>query len=328
MTNKSDRQRGTRTRGGGSHKHNRGAGHRGGRGAAGRDKHEYHNHPPLGKHGFTPPSQQETNQVRLRELYERAYYANTPQLSGEGVFSLADGTILVDARVVAADNPEKRAEVLYQNDEPVATDGGTAVKNPTRVTGPAGDIRPSDTVQVVADEVTDPVVDAVESNGDELIEPPELQQMTIEFNKDNGNGGTKRKPDDEGGSSSGGTATEGRPLAERDPDPETVTSSDLNPEDVPVLYAKWRTGDDGERELIESLLDDYFADMYERGREGTLYELGEETITPEEVSETLDALQREWEEHLGEDYEPIDGGLKKDKREYLLSVRPAIEQPV
>ncbi len=49
MTSKKKRQRGTRTRGGGSHKHNRGAGHSGGRGAAGRDKHEYHNHQPLGK---------------------------------------------------------------------------------------------------------------------------------------------------------------------------------------------------------------------------------------------------------------------------------------
>ena len=55
MTNKKKRQRGSRTHGGGSHKNRRGAGHRGGRGNAGRDKHEQHNYGPLGKHGFTRP---------------------------------------------------------------------------------------------------------------------------------------------------------------------------------------------------------------------------------------------------------------------------------
>ncbi len=55
MTKKKKRQRGSRTHGGGTHKNRRGAGHRGGRGAAGRDKHEMHNHPPLGKSGFSRP---------------------------------------------------------------------------------------------------------------------------------------------------------------------------------------------------------------------------------------------------------------------------------
>ncbi len=55
MGSKKRRQRGSRTHGGGTHKNRRGAGHRGGRGAAGRDKHEFHNYEPLGKHGFTRP---------------------------------------------------------------------------------------------------------------------------------------------------------------------------------------------------------------------------------------------------------------------------------
>ena len=55
MTDKKRRQRGSRTHGGGSSKKRRGAGHRGGRGNAGRKKHEKHGQPPLGKHGFTRP---------------------------------------------------------------------------------------------------------------------------------------------------------------------------------------------------------------------------------------------------------------------------------
>jgi large subunit ribosomal protein L15 len=49
------RGRGSRTHGGGSQKNRRGAGHRGGRGDAGRKKHEYANHPPIGKSGFKRP---------------------------------------------------------------------------------------------------------------------------------------------------------------------------------------------------------------------------------------------------------------------------------
>jgi large subunit ribosomal protein L15 len=49
------RGRGSRTHGGGTQKNRRGAGHRGGRGDAGRKKHEYANHPPIGKSGFKRP---------------------------------------------------------------------------------------------------------------------------------------------------------------------------------------------------------------------------------------------------------------------------------
>lgn len=55
MTSKKRRQRGSRTHGGGSSKNRRGAGHRGGRGNAGRKKHEIHGQDPLGKSGFTRP---------------------------------------------------------------------------------------------------------------------------------------------------------------------------------------------------------------------------------------------------------------------------------
>ena len=49
------RGRGSRTHGGGSQKKGRGAGNRGGRGDAGRKKHESAKHPPIGKSGFKRP---------------------------------------------------------------------------------------------------------------------------------------------------------------------------------------------------------------------------------------------------------------------------------
>jgi large subunit ribosomal protein L15 len=49
------RGRGSRTHGGGTQKNRRGAGNRGGRGDAGRKKHEAKGHPELGKTGFKRP---------------------------------------------------------------------------------------------------------------------------------------------------------------------------------------------------------------------------------------------------------------------------------
>ena len=100
MTDKKRRQRGSRTHGGGTHKNRRGAGHRGGRGAAGRDKHEFHNHPPLGKHGFSRPDAATDNvvEVHARELDEEA-----PLLAAQGLAETEDDAYHVDARDVAED---------------------------------------------------------------------------------------------------------------------------------------------------------------------------------------------------------------------------------
>ena len=97
MTSKKRRQRGSRTHGGGSHKNRRGAGHRGGRGAAGRDKHEFHNHEPLGKSGFKRPEQvqEEVATVDVRELDENAVLYAADDLAEED----GDGYI-IDAREV------------------------------------------------------------------------------------------------------------------------------------------------------------------------------------------------------------------------------------
>jgi large subunit ribosomal protein L15 len=100
MTNKKKRQRGSRTHGGGTHKNRRGAGHRGGRGAAGRDKHEFHNYEPLGKHGFSRPDKvtDDVVTVDVQELDEDAAL-----LAAEGVAEETDGGYALDARDVVED---------------------------------------------------------------------------------------------------------------------------------------------------------------------------------------------------------------------------------
>jgi len=103
MTSKKRRQRGSRTHGGGSHKNRRGAGHRGGRGAAGRDKHEFHNYEPLGKHGFTRPEsvQDEVLEIAVQKLDEdAAVYA------AEGLAEETDDGFRLDARDIVEDGHE------------------------------------------------------------------------------------------------------------------------------------------------------------------------------------------------------------------------------
>ncbi|MES3516524.1 MAG: uL15 family ribosomal protein [Natronomonas sp.] len=103
MSNKKKRQRGSRTHGGGTHKNRRGAGHRGGRGAAGRDKHEFHNHEPLGKSGFKRPQKTDTSveTINLRELDE-----DVVVLAAEGVATETDDGFEIDVRDVVEDGHE------------------------------------------------------------------------------------------------------------------------------------------------------------------------------------------------------------------------------
>jgi large subunit ribosomal protein L15 len=106
MTSKKRRQRGSRTHGGGSHKKRRGAGHRGGRGRAGRDKHEKLLYPPRGKHGFKRPQKTDevVKTVNVRELDEDAVV-----LAAEGLAEETDDGYRVDARDVVEDGHEADA---------------------------------------------------------------------------------------------------------------------------------------------------------------------------------------------------------------------------
>ena len=103
MSDKKKRQRGSRTHGGGSHKNRRGAGNRGGRGAAGRDKHEFHNHEPLGKHGFTPPEavQKEVETIDIQIIDEDA-----PLLAAEDLAEEDGEGYRIDVRDVVEDGHE------------------------------------------------------------------------------------------------------------------------------------------------------------------------------------------------------------------------------
>ncbi len=103
MTDKKRRQRGSRTHGGGSHKNRRGAGHRGGRGRAGRSKHEFHNYEPKGKHGFNRPQdvREEVATIDVHKLDEDALLYAAEGLAEED----GDG-YRIDARDVVEDGHE------------------------------------------------------------------------------------------------------------------------------------------------------------------------------------------------------------------------------
>ncbi|NGM69447.1 50S ribosomal protein L15 [Natronolimnobius sp. AArcel1] len=100
MTSKKRRQRGSRTHSGGSHKNRRGAGHRGGRGRAGRSKHEFHNYEPKGKHGFKRPDgiRENVAEIDVQKLDEDAilYVA-------DGDAEETDDGYAIDARDVVED---------------------------------------------------------------------------------------------------------------------------------------------------------------------------------------------------------------------------------
>ena len=103
MTSKKRRQRGSRTHSGGSHKNRRGAGHRGGRGRAGRSKHEFHNYEPKGKHGFKRPQdiREEVLEIDVQKLDEDAILYVADDLAEE-----TDDGYELDARDIVEDGHE------------------------------------------------------------------------------------------------------------------------------------------------------------------------------------------------------------------------------
>jgi large subunit ribosomal protein L15 len=100
---KKRKQRGSRTHGGGSHKNRRGAGHRGGRGRAGRLKHEFHNYEPIGKHGFKRPDgiRDDVVEISVQKLDEDAVL-----YAAEGDAEEDGDAYVIDARDVVEDGWE------------------------------------------------------------------------------------------------------------------------------------------------------------------------------------------------------------------------------
>ncbi|WP_336135981.1 uL15m family ribosomal protein [Natronomonas amylolytica] len=157
MTSKKRRQRGSRTHGGGSHKNRRGAGHRGGRGNAGRDKHEYHNHEPLGKSGFKRPQKtdRDVETINLRELDEDISILVADDVAEES----GDG-YTVDARDVVENG--------YDADV-VKVLGGGQVHN---------------ALEVVADAFSDEAEEALEGAGGEAVLSERGEELAEEAEKD------------------------------------------------------------------------------------------------------------------------------------------------
>jgi large subunit ribosomal protein L15 len=145
MTDKKRRQRGTRTHGGGSQKNRRGAGHRGGHGRAGRDKHEYHHYEPLGKSGFKRPERSQTvvSEVKLRSIDE-----DLPLLVESGHVEETEDGYRVDARDLAEDPEADVIKVL----------GGGQLHH---------------TLEVTADDFTDGAREAIEAEGGAVVVPEE-----------------------------------------------------------------------------------------------------------------------------------------------------------
>jgi large subunit ribosomal protein L15 len=160
MTSKKKRQRGSRTHGGGTHKNRRGAGHRGGRGAAGRDKHEFHNHEPLGKSGFTRPekAKETVETIDVRELDEDA-----PLLAVEGLAEETESGYRIDVREIV--DPSEDVDAV-------------------KVLG-AGQVR--NELELVADGFSDGAIEKVEAAGGsvELTELGEKRQSEGESDDDN-----------------------------------------------------------------------------------------------------------------------------------------------
>lgn len=142
MTSKKRRQRGSRTHGGGTHKNRRGAGNRGGRGNAGRDKHQIHGQEPLGKHGFTRPPEldRDVREIALRSIDE-------------------------DVALWAADGRAEETDFGYKIDvRDVVEDGHQA--DVVKVLG-SGQVR--NQLEVVADAFTDAARDQIENAGGDAV---------------------------------------------------------------------------------------------------------------------------------------------------------------
>jgi len=153
MSDKKRRQRGSRTHGGGSHKNRRGAGHRGGRGRAGRDKHEFHNYEPLGKSGFDRPQKvkRDVETINLRTLDEDAVV-----LAAEGVAEETGDGYRIDARDVVEDGHEVDAVKLL---------GGGRVHNE---------------LEVVADDFSEDAAAALEDAGGEAVLSERGEELAAE----------------------------------------------------------------------------------------------------------------------------------------------------
>jgi large subunit ribosomal protein L15 len=302
MTDKKRRQRGSRTHGGGSQKNRRGAGNRGGRGKAGRDKHEIHNYEPLGKSGFSrPDSLKETvATVNLQEISEAGFY------SGTSVVFASDLTDLDDADSV---------KVLGK-----------------------GQLRQD--LMVVADQFSSSAIEEIESAGGQAKKPEEVEIKMKDKNNDDMEENEGYLDDLAGIVEEGEplepeqinkALEEGVGTGEIEYTYEIIldgveNTQDHSPDHILQLYrlqyAMEEAGLGTYR--LESVLDEYFSERASRGRKEEIKIDDMAEMTPEDVANGLRELEEEWEKQLGDAYNPMDSGLEDAKKDYLFSVREAL----
>lgn len=326
MTDKSRRQRGSRTHGGGSQKNRRGAGNRGGRGNAGRKDHEIHGKEPLGKHGFTQPPavQDEVETINIRKLDENAsFYAQ------QGKAEEYENGYRIDARdVVGVSLAEGASKARCPH---VKVLGGGRVH--TRL-------------EVIADEFSDSAIDLIESEDGEAIRAP-LGSVPAEDKTSKESGDKTMTVDKEPRKYLSEKRTEvsdGRVLTydeidvilelgeipdHRDSVYEILedhvqNSEDIEPKDVVTLYriSSFAKEYGFEVEQIENRIEDYFEDMdtSEDRKEQLRYGVSD-SLTPEQVREGLRSIEAKAKEIFG----TIDNGVEeivtRQKKNYLIAIR-------
>lgn len=321
MTSKSKRQRGSRTHGGGSHKNRRGAGHRGGRGAAGRAKHEFHNHPPLGKSGFSRPEsiQQEIGKINIQKVDEdAALYA------AEGIALKLDETYWIDLRSIVEDGWEVDVVRLLGN----------------------GQVRRS--LHIVADDCSDTARERVENNGGnvvtlqdgesstEMVETSEAGRETLQAVDQRMSIEWKRVR--EGAVLEFEEIEELLDLGQEGDLPELAyrivlrgftNAPEIYPIDVPALYLlkSYANKHNLESDPVDSYLDDFFeqAEIAEEFRVELRDSLPEE-VAPSQLYEVLvDRGERvahaESQAYGIEDAEEITQSVRESQRRYLGLVK-------
>lgn len=355
MTSKKRRQRGSRTHGGGSHKNRRGAGNRGGRGNAGRDKHEFHNHPPLGKDGFDRPEsvRTESSIIKVQKIDE-----DIAIFSADGLAEKVNGAYRVDVRDVVEDGYEEHVKVLgsgkvYNSLEVVADSfSGSAIQLIESAGGEAiltedlgSDSEIEEDHEVEGEVVSGPVIDDAVAgcagcatpvrspNGsggsDDLNDEDGLDDMS----SDDDLVGRYRRTVEDGEELSGEEVEEILDIAEDNIEEayelivENYRDVELSADDVLNLYEVKSAADRqglGTGEVSE-LLDGYFEDIYSESRVERLQYGMDEPGTVEDVREEMEGIEEAWENLVEvSDNEPNPEGLETEKKRYLMAVRSKV----
>lgn len=340
-TGKKNRYRGSRTHGGGTHKNRRGAGNRGGRGGAGRSKHEMQNHPPLGKHGFTPPAgtQATVETVNIQRLDE-----DTAILAADGLAEQKNGYHHIDVRDVAEDGYEVDQVKVLGNGQVrqklhVVADR-FSVPAKVRLENAGGDAELSDRGYL-----HEKLSDVFEIyDGYNEVDNIKASDIRIESMNDNDQEYVRRRAAEvsQGLPLKRSQVTHLLGLGDASEDPGLLydisvkgyqNKENLLYEDVIELYQmnSYAKNYGFDTDPVEELLGIFFADM--DTSEDTLKNLGrgiEGTVSAEDAKEGLTYLEDGWDNlkqiAAEKEQDLPDKRLQQKKKTYLLGIRNSFER--